>query len=218
MKCRYTIRKINQDIALVIFRKPKDLAHTFLRFQEFYENPKFFGKTFTFEDFKKYFLKSNKKFNYHKEYVGFNIPGRVLKPFIRGEFDPLSSKEKEFLKTFSKYKDGYIIGVSAKDKDFAETIKHEIGHALYTTFPAYKKKVLLALLKVELTPIMKFLKSKLYHESVWVDECHAFLLADWDTLQEEGIDGKKYKRVKRKLNKIFKWACKKRNIKKKVFK
>ena len=168
--------EILKNIFLLKFDNNSELGTTMLRFQEFYESPKFRGKIFTFDEYKKWYTEDGKKkFTYCTDWTGFNIPSYVLKSFYEGEFDPLSSNEKQILRMFKGMKkDFYIIAVS-KQSEFL--VDHEIAHALYYTNKDYKKKVDRILLKYDVDNIKKELRATDgYCEEVLHDEVHAWSL------------------------------------------
>ena len=163
---------IAHKIYLLIFPNQKDLASTFLRFQEHYESPKFRGKIFSLKEYKKWYVSQQGKFSYYTDWNGFNIPSRILKPFYLGKFDPLSNREKVLLDLFKKEKeDFYIIAILKKNN---AVLNHEIAHGFYHTKSSYKKAVLLVLKKYNTTKLRKILiATSGYHKSVLDDEVHA---------------------------------------------
>ena len=65
---KYTLKEIKGGIFLVEFDNQYDLAMTFLRYQEFYESPKFKGKRFTIIDFMEWYSKEyDGAFTYTKD-------------------------------------------------------------------------------------------------------------------------------------------------------
>jgi len=196
MKIRKT--KVKDRIYLLEFENHRDLASTFLRFEESYESPKFRGKIFSLKEFKKWYSRDKGKFTYYSDWNAFNIPSYILKPFFEGRFNPLSEKEKQFLSLFDRNeKDFYVIGIyKGSDKSL---LKHEIAHGLFYTIPSYRKKVLRLLRKYNLKEMRKELKSKDgYHDDVIDDELHAWIL----TLSLE-MESKAPKGLKEKLKEIF---------------
>ena len=206
------VREITKNIFHLKFSTQSELASTFLRFQEYYESPKFKGGVFTLEEYKKWYIanstqgKKTGKFTYYQDWTGFNIPSKVLKPFYQGQFDPLSDKEKGLLELFKDKKDEkfYIIGTFGK----SSALKHEIAHGLFYTNESYKNEVL----KI-LEEISKKTKEKInnmlrdtggYHQSVLTDELHAFVLCKNKKLKEKKIYTKALDDVSERLNKIFK--------------
>jgi len=181
---------------------------TFLRFQEYYESPKFRGKIFSLEEFIDWYTAEKGTFTYYDDWDGCNIPSHVLQPFYEGKFDPLLDKEKEFLELFRE-REGifYIIGTHGDAN--AGALKHEIAHGLYYTFPEYRQKVDAVLAKVDLREIKKDLLEIGYCEQVLQDEAHACLLADYKDLKTDGLVGWKHRLVSWKLNRIYKKHFKK---------
>ena len=204
-------KEVLPNIYYIKFKTQKELCSTFLRFQEYYESPKFRNKIFTLKEFKKWYTKNSKKgketnnFTYYSDWSGFNIPSSILKPFYNGKFNPLSRKEKTFLDLFTEIKgDFYIIGTYGIKK----VVKHEIAHGLFYVNSSYKKEILRILNKINKEyrdKINNYLSiSGGYHECSWEDEPHAYLLTNaWDLL-DTGIDKKILIRYRKKLNKIYK--------------
>jgi hypothetical protein len=203
------IYKLGEKIYHLKFSKQRDLAKTFMRFQEHFESPKFRGKIFTAEEFKKWYRKAKGKFSYLSDYSGFNIPSEILKPFFDGKFDPLSDEEKWMLKKFASIKGKfYIIGsyVEKTKKQSGQTILHELAHALFYFNTRYRKDVLRVLKKTDLSELKKRFKKKSdYHKSVHQDECHAYLLVDLDWMKKTWkINIEPLRQSHEELKKVFK--------------
>jgi len=97
---------LTDRIHLLIFPTQRDVTLTLLRFQEHYESPKFRGKIFSLEEFKRWYVANSPngiktgEFTYYTDWNGFNIPSYVLQPFRDGKFNPLSEQERKFLDIF----------------------------------------------------------------------------------------------------------------------
>lgn len=159
---------------------------TFLRFQEYYENPQWRNKIFTLGQFKDWYSREYGAFTYAEDWGGFNIPSYVLEPFKNGLFEPLTAEEQNLLDYFKhRTDDFYIIGVSEPDS----TLDHEIAHGLYYTNSKYKNEVMRVLSQnnKNLKEVHSFVKGMMYHESVWLDEVHAYVSADYDYLVSKNI-------------------------------
>jgi len=167
------VQKFGQNIYVVSFESRLDLAATFLRFQEYYESPKFKRKVFSLDDFKKWYATPKGEFSYYRDWSGFNIPSRVLRPFYEKMFDPLSQREKRLLTLFADKKPPfYIVGVC--ENCSANTLSHEIAHALFYTCGKYKSEVLGVLKRFELSRLrMKLIKLG-YDRTVILDEVQAY--------------------------------------------
>lgn len=163
------------------------LAMTFLRFQEYYESPAFRGKIFTLEEFKNWYAKQYGAFTYASDWAGFNIPSHILRPFKRGDFGQLSDLEAEFLRAFDAHVEPfYIIGT---EDDDPSTLEHEMCHALFCVDDAYRKEVLALLDEYceELSEVYAKMYSMGYHGDVVRDEVHAYVSANPDWLDKEGV-------------------------------
>lgn len=168
--------EIIKNVYLLQFEKELDMSKTFIRFQEYYESPKFKNKIFTLSEYKEWYIKEKGQFSYYYDWGGFNIPSYILKPFYNGKFNPLSHKEKILLKLFKNINnDFYIISVCNKDN-----LIHELAHALFYTNKQYKKEVINILKKFNMTNYKNELFSIGYHNDVLLDEIHAYALEDYE--------------------------------------
>ena len=223
------VREPLENILHVQFIRGNELAATFLRFQEFYESPHYKGKIFTFEEFKEWYTAHNEegkktgRFNYFYFWEAFNIPSNILKPFYQGQFNPLSDREKTFLKAFAERKDPfYIIGTYGKDNDEklikddgAGNLKHEVSHGLFYLHPEYRQRALAIIdeipIEVRHQIIDFFKRTGGYHSNVMKDEIHAHVLTEQEYLVENGVDISSLDEVRKKLERNFQqWAKKAR--------
>lgn len=187
MKQQYTIHEILPNIFHLHFQTKGELTRTFIRFQEHYESPKFRNKIFSLKEYKKWYSKTSEKgiktgkFTYFSDWSGFNIPSKTLNAFYEGKFNPLLKREKEFLEYFKdKSHSFYVIGTFESKRTI--TLQHEIGHALYYLNPEYHTKI-----NIVLESMPKEIKDTFntylggsggYHESVFDDERHAYLISN----------------------------------------
>jgi hypothetical protein len=213
----FSIREPISQVLHLHFAEKRELAATFLRFQEHFESPEFRGKIFSLDEYKDWYKTfapravELKRFTYYEDWGGFNIPSSVLIPFFEGKFSPLSAKEKKLLGVIRRYiSDNTNLDVAAPDTQFAKklrrfkfyvigtcaqekaVIKHELAHALYFTSHSYKREVKAILARassVEKRKIAKLLlQSGGYHRSVIPDETHAYLLTERVFLKKRGVD------------------------------
>jgi hypothetical protein len=212
------VLQVNQPVKSVIhfeFATKRELAKTFIRFQEHYESPQFRGLVFTLAQYKAWYLLNapnailTKKFTYYEDWGGFNIPNHVLEPFFMGKFNPLTQREKRILEYFEplRHKKVYIIGTCIEEKNL---LKHEIAHGLYYTNSAYKKQVKIILSRLqkefplERKKIRQILKnSGGYHTRVLDDETHAYLLTDKVYLKKLGVRVDLLSEIIVLLNKVY---------------
>jgi len=181
------INPIIGSVFLVQFPDQKTLASTMLRFQEHYESPNFRGQVFSREEFEKWYIEKKGSFSYLEDWSGFNVPSTVFESFWSGKFDPLSSEEQELLDAVGKLpKPFYLIATS--ENPVHSTLRHEIAHGLYATNPDYRAEVYAHLEGLQLSPIHRMLADGAgYHPAVWLDECHAYLMANYTWMRQENI-------------------------------
>jgi hypothetical protein len=205
-KVSFTVNEILPRIYHLEFNSRKDLASTLMRFQEHYESPRFKGECFELDEFIRWYKSTRHgKFSYFTDWSGFNFPSKTLAPFKKGEFKNISTREAQVLELFKSGRKFYIIGTfksQSKRLDIS-TKNHEIAHALFYLNPEYKKKVLKCLKNVNLNPIFKFLKKEGYHPDVFLDEAHAYLMADSKDLLIHGILVYTYRHTVEELQRIY---------------
>lgn len=192
---------------LVEFEEQKDLSYAMMRFQEYYESPKFRGKVFKRKEFEHWYKTTYDK-DYYKEWEGFNFPGQILFEVIYG-FSPLEDCEKavvDALLTFDDVISSYIIG-TCKDNNVFD---HELAHAIYFSSVSYREKVnhivLTKMLDGRLEEVLKALEAMSYVPHFWLDEVQAYFVDGFKYLEEESeyINSGDYKDVVDMVNLEFK--------------
>jgi hypothetical protein len=188
------------------FDSKPEMAATFLRFQEYYEspNPAFRGHSFTLDQYKAWYIEQMGCFSYYTDWGGFNIPGDVLKPFVEGQFDPLSDQELGLLDAvsgISRQQPFYLIG--ANDP---RSMAHEMAHALWYVNRAYHKKMSALLNRIPSDFKDQFLgtlRDTGYCLDVVEDELQAYLLGDDTFFQYQGMDITPYSATITAMRKVF---------------
>lgn len=174
------------------------LAATFLRFQEHYESPRFRGKVFSWEDFMDWYAATRGNFTYTSDWSGFNVPSSVFAPFLAGDFDPLTRKERALLDRVRRIRGRfYIIGTS--DGDDIGTKTHECVHGLFHVMPDYANDVVAALRRHDTRRLRGYLKEKGYADAVVHDEINAYLTTGLD----RGMGGPEVPSMKRALRGVY---------------
>lgn len=195
------IKQLGNHTIKIIEEDGQELAETMIRFQEYYESQHadIKGKIFTLGYLKSKGLSPKNNINlycggnsYEPAWGGYNFPDYVLKPFTQGLFDPLTEKEQDIIEALRYRTDKfYVIGIA---KDYKEALDHEECHALYYLSDSYRKEVNKILSKVDTIGLCKMLKKWGYHNDVLLDECHAYISADYDSLYNDYKDDmEKYK-------------------------
>lgn len=188
---RPKLKKLADRIYCLQFDNPYDLSMTFLRYQEYYESPKFRGKFFKISEFMEWYSKEygDHSFTYPVDYVGFNLPSRALVPVIfklRDEkYDQWTDYDQIMYETVMKIKKDmgtnynlfYLIGVM-KPSDDKTTLPHELAHSLFTVNPEYRRRMDLLLNNLSKRAwytMKQKLKGRGYASNVFRDEAQAYL-------------------------------------------
>jgi len=182
------LRSLTERIHLVTFDSQREVASTFLRFQEHYESPEFRGKVFSLGEYKKWYIenspmgKKTGEFTYCYDWAGFNVPSYVFISFRKGDFDPLSRKEKKLLNILEdKPEPFYVIG-SFRGIGYKGVVKHELAHGLFYTDEEYREEIMNVLKKFDLSKVKDNLRALAsYHEDVLDDECHAYCAGGYNS-------------------------------------
>lgn len=192
-----TIKKQKYNSVLVQADTQTVLCETFMRFQEYYESPKFRNTIFTIGQLKNWYSETYGADTYNRDWSGFNFPHTVLCPFRQGLFDPLTPYEQELLDLFRYRTDNFYV-IGANDE---ETIRHELAHALYYNNVLYKNQInqICKIYNKQLQPIKKYLISKGYCEDVLNDEIQAYVTDNSDDFIIKNLDSE----IIDKLNKTY---------------
>lgn len=203
-----------------------DLGMTFLRYQEYYENPEWKGRVFTIFEFMDWYVKKNEDtvFTYPNDWGGYNIPSWVIyelqekipdwNPYDNVIREVTSKVENKFNVTRKSF---YLIGTSSADeKDERQYIKHEIAHGLFFTDERYKQEML-----EEVKNIPKKLYKDIcgvlhgplsYHPDVFDDEIQAYLSTGLVSELKEVIPKEERTNLRKPFKKIFNKYTKNRLI------
>ena len=182
-----TVTKKEFNSVLIQTDSNESLAYTFLRFQEHYESPKFKDQIFTIGQLKRWYSETYGADTYTKDWVGFNFPSYVLKPFREGLFDPLTKEEQDLLDLFKYRNDNfYIIGANNNT-----TIRHELAHALYQYSLNYQQEINQICnnktYKKHIKKIRQYILNKGYHIDVINDEIQAYVTDNDDAFIKQNL-------------------------------
>jgi len=183
-----TIRPITSKIVHVEAGTQKELNEAFLRIVEYGESPEWKGKIFTIGQYRKWYAETNGAFSYDTDWSGFNVTQEHFKPFIKGLFDPLTPSEQQLVDWVKDRDDVYSMIGSQPDGD---AFDHEMCHAFFATDTHYKDLCIQVIVNMaqsrpdQYAKMAKWIIDIGYHESVTIDEMHAFISADRDWLMEK---------------------------------
>lgn len=179
------------------------LAGIFMRFQEYYESPEFKGRVFSIEDFTHWYARKFGAFTYSRDWYGFNIPSKVIEPFVAGQFDPLTPLEQRLLDICrNAHGDFYIIGATPGAEYFVETVKHEFVHGAFNVNKLYRDEVVQCLQTYKMKEVNRALHKMGYHSDVFEDEANAYVLVEPETIGEFASK-KETEKLRDKLDNIF---------------
>lgn len=164
-----------------------DLAHSFLRVQEFYEsvNDDIRGKAFTLNQYKDWYCtqSENKTFSYGEDWKGFNVPSSVIEECytlnkertLEDVFFLSICEKAKHLANEQGLNSYYLLGVRKGD---TKVLQHEIAHGLFSTNAEYRKIMTNKIQEVD-SSVMEWLYNDLkelgYGPNVYIDEAQAYL-------------------------------------------
>lgn len=179
--------KVEKHGPIIIFKSPDHQLHNkaFVRIQEFYEStfPEIKGQQFELSLLKKLYKKKYGAWSYYTDWQGHNIDSDTLIDFYAA-FSDLSYFEDDLLSWLCREQ----IGVKARnfciiacnDADH-QTRYHEIAHAFWYLYPAYKKQMLRLISQSQRhSKMFSYLYknlSKDYTPDAIYDEMHAYTAA-----------------------------------------
>lgn len=188
---------------LVIYQNGSmPIAKMFMRFQSFYDSSELKNTVFSIEDVNKIYP------DYENIFRGFNISDKVIEPFRKGFFNPLTQEELLLLSlTKNLIPPYYVIGVRNSDLNL---LMHEQHHAFYYMYPEYKKSVDLIMdnfyseINTDMLIKLYLLFDKFkYSLDIYSEEVSAYILSDKSALQKKGIWDKTFEKYHNLLDKHF---------------
>ena len=183
------ITEISPRTFFVNFETRQELLKTFIRFQEYYESPEFKGKVFTVEEYAEWYVKAYKKesFTYYDDWSGCNVPSFVFEDFRKGKLNPLSEREEKLLSLLPNDGETYYV-IGAFNGGRKDVVEHEKCHALYYTNKDYQEEVNQTISKYDTEEVKSYIRELGYHESVVLDEVHAYICATYAKLEEKKVN------------------------------
>ncbi len=181
----FQMKELYPGIYHLHFETRWQVAMHFLRFQEYYESPKFADKMFSIVEYMEWYQQNHddpNKFSYPYDWAGFNVPSRVLDEVFAADipdwnkYDGLMAALYTSMKTENEV--FYLIGTSEEAGAIDDFIDHETAHGLWATNPEYQRTMLNLIKRIR--PKLRVSKSIAalvdagYHEKVGEDEIHAY--------------------------------------------
>jgi len=204
----------NSNIILVEADTNYALSSMFIRLQEFYESTfkSIRGKYFTLEQYMDlYALNSiNKTFSYFTDWVGFNVPGHIVKSFFEIFNFDLSRKEIRLLQMLQSTLNYdldckfYLIGIVKTNLN--DVYYHELAHAFYYLNTKYRRKMesIIQLMDNELIhSLTQILHEKTYDENTYTDEIQAYLATEKNSYIIEFFRLNNINQIPKEFKKVF---------------
>lgn len=176
----FTFRKLRDRLFELRFDDQHEMCMTFLRYQEFYESPRYVGRKFTLAEFMSWYVKEQSKdgsFSYPSDWGGFNLPVDIITQVHKLGIDDPNHYDAlmwSLSRIISAQCDGaYLIGVGKT----AELDEHEMTHAMFHIVDKYRDDVLSVLTKhaVLVDKLKAILLNNGYAEVTGLDEVNAYV-------------------------------------------
>lgn len=177
----FAFRRLRERLYELRFDDRYEMCMTFLRYQEFYESPRYEGRKFTLAEYMSWYAKAQSKvgtFSYPEDWGGFNIPADTIKKVQAlgiddpNHYDALMGCLYSVIS--SQCDDAYLIGVTHD----ARIDKHETTHAMYHIDGVYRDDCKFILRDADQT-LVNLLKKTLfdrgYTEVTALDEVQTYL-------------------------------------------
>jgi hypothetical protein len=137
----FSIDQVVPKVFHLQFQDRFELGAHFLRYQEYYESPKFRACDFDILTYVKWYVREhNGNFSYFNDWEGFNLPAEELLKCAAGVKDP--NPYDRFMESVARWcisQGGYkvyLIGSTTGTK--VQCLHHEIAHGLWYTNPDYR--------------------------------------------------------------------------------
>jgi hypothetical protein len=196
-KLPFQLLKPEKGIYHIVYPNQRDLAHSMMRLQEYYEGASddVRGHYLSLEEFLHHFTDEDGKFEYTSIWSGFNVPGHIVEQWwgevrAHGELTEREKKLKRLLQTNlrrDKPHRWYLIATAGDIN--SDTVLHEVAHGLFylnETYRASCTKLIDSIPKSNRKRIGKALIDMGYTEIVVPDEIQAYLgTSDIDYLRDK---------------------------------
>lgn len=196
----FKFTRLREGVYELRFDDLYELCMTFLRYQEFYESPRYQDRKFTLAEYMSWYVKNqNDKdtFSYPSgDWGGFNIPAEVIgQVHALGIDDPNHYDSLMFALyriMMSESEDGkaYLIGVQ---NDVEGLDDHEMTHAMFHLDATYSNRCMGVLFETHpdlLQLLREVLFAKGYTEKTFYDEVQAYLTTGGKIFQKDGAKEK----------------------------
>jgi len=203
----FTFKRLRDRLYELRFEDRYEMCMTFLRYQEFYESPRYEGRKFTLAEYMSWYAKAQSQvgtFSYPEDWGGFNIPADTIKKVQAlgisdpNHYDALMGSLYTIIS--AQCDDAYLIGVTHD----ARIDMHETTHAMYHIDREYRNgcKGILNEADPELINALKqVLFKRGYTEVTALDEVQTYLTTG-DACFKDHKKAPGYRALQRKLKEL----------------
>lgn len=197
-------QEITPQILHLQFPNEALLAHAMLRFEEYYESPRFHSSIFSRDEFKAWYrgTQPHGGFSYYFDWPGFQVPIRCFEPFRNGDFADITVGERIVLDIVARYPETRSV-IATAIQDDGQTLSHEIAHGLFHTVPQYQSAALAIIGRHDCAPLHRVLADYGYPPHTWDDEVQAYLIGDLDEIVPEDAESPRWAELRDELQRLF---------------
>ena len=197
---------MSNKFPIYFFKMPSQywLTSTFLRFQEYYESPKFRNLGFSLEEFQDWYVttRDHGEFSYYADWAGFNFPSFVVDNFTPENFGKFSRKENWLLDTLKDAEGKFYVIGTASSSDDDSVINHELAHAFFYINEEYAAAARQILQGADFSAFTNILFEMGYCSEVLDDEIVAYMMTGL-TSEMSKVKPPNFKEIKRLLLENF---------------
>jgi hypothetical protein len=180
----FTFRKLRDRLYELQFDDRYELCMAFLRYEEFYESPKYAGRKFTLAEYMSWYVKNYGKdggFSYPFDWAGFNMPADTIKKVHEMGIDDPNHYDSLMLAVYrmisAQCDNAYLIGVT-KGGNVGD---HEITHAMYCIDDVYRNGcigIIIDANSIVVNKLERIMGMMGYGHSSYLDEMQAYITTD----------------------------------------
>ena len=206
LRSAFRVREVLKGVILITAPSEHLLGSAFVRFQEYYEGPKFNGKVFTLREHAAWYKTTTEHggFSYYNDWAGFNVPDVIFERFFSEKGFVLRKLESIVHEVLADVPKPYYVIATAQGADFWGYARHELAHALYYLDDVYRKKVDAIVDRENMDNLHQALLTAGYDEPQIKDELQAYLLDGPEEIRNNyGVSVRGFKKIHVQIRRHF---------------